>query len=81
MLCRLGPKFGYFPEGSKSWAIVTENAKERAQTIFDNMKIKITADSQRHLAAVVDTVNFKQNYMKEKINQWIQELRILGKIV
>ena len=40
-LCRLGPKFGYFPEGSKSWIIVRENAKERAQTIFDNTEIKI----------------------------------------
>ena len=28
-------KFGYFPEGSKSWIIVRENAKERAQ-IMDN---------------------------------------------
>ena len=32
MLCRLGPKFGYFPGRSKSWIIVRENAKERAQT-------------------------------------------------
>ena len=40
MLCRLGPKFRYFPEGSKSWIIVRENAKGRAQTIFDNTKIK-----------------------------------------
>ena len=79
-LCRLGPKFGYFPEGSKSWIIVRENAKERAQTIFDNTKIKITTDGQRHLGAVIGTANFKQNYMKEKINQWIQELRILSKI-
>ena len=79
-LCRLGPKFGYFPEGSKSWITVRENAKERAQTIFDNKKIKITTDGQRHLGAVTGTANFKQNYMKEKINQWIQELRILSKI-
>ena len=42
-ICRLDPKFGCFPEGSKSWIIVRENAKERAQTIFDNTKIKITS--------------------------------------
>ena len=54
--------------------------KERAQTIFNNTKIKITTDGQRHLRAVIGTANFKQNYMKEKINQWIQELRILSKI-
>ena len=76
-LCRLGVKYG-FPEGSKSWIIVRENAKERAQTIFDNTKIKITTDGQRHLGAVIGTANFKQNYMKEKINQWLQELHILS---
>ena len=79
-LCRLGPKFGYFPEGSKSWIIVRENAKERAQTMFHNTKIKITTDDQRHLGAVTCAANFKQNYMKEKINQWMQELCILSKI-
>ena len=39
-LRRLGPKFGNSPEGRKSWIIVRENAKERAQTIFNNMKKK-----------------------------------------
>ena len=68
-LCRLGPKFGYFLEGSKSWIIVRENAKERAQTIFDNTKIKIITDGQRRLGAVIGTANFKQNYMNQKTNQ------------
>ena len=69
ILCRLGPKFGYFPEGSKSWIIVRENAKEHAQTIFNKTKMKLTTDGQRHLGAVIGTANFKQNYMKEKISQ------------
>ena len=76
----MGPKFGYFSEGSKSWIAVRENAKERAQTISDNTKIKITTDGQRHLGTVIGTASFKKNYMKEKINQWIPELRILNKI-
>ena len=76
----MGPKFGYFPEGSKSWIIVRENAKERVQTIFDITKIQIITDGQRHLGAVIGTANFKQNYMKETISQWIQELRISSKI-
>ena len=57
-----------------------ENAKEHAQTILNKTKIKLTTEGQRHLGAVIGTANFKQNYMKEKINQWIQELRILSKI-
>ena len=57
-----------------------ENIKECAQTIFNNMKIKITTDGQRHLGAAIGTANFKQNYMKEKISQWIQQLCILSKI-
>ena len=79
-LCRLGPKFGYFAEESKSRVIVRENGKERAHTIFDNTKIKIQTDGQRHVGPVIGTGNLRQNYMKEKINQWIQELRILSKI-
>ena len=57
-----------------------ENAKEHVQTIFNNKKIKITTDDQRNFGAFIGTANFKQNYVKEKINQWIQELRILRKI-
>ena len=32
------------------------------------------------MGAVIGTASFKQNYVKEKIDQWIQELRILSEI-
>ena len=56
-LCRLGPKFSHFLEGSKSWLIV----KEKSQSVFKDTNIKITKESQRHLGATIGSETFKQN--------------------
>ena len=69
MLCRLGPKFGYFPEGSKSWLIVKEKEVQKAQSVFKDTNIKITTEGQRHLGAVIGSETFKQKYVQEKIDQ------------
>ena len=44
MLCRLGPKFGYFPEGSKSWLIMKEKEVQKAQSLCKDTNIKITTE-------------------------------------
>ena len=49
----LGPKFGYYPETSKSWSIVKEKAKQRTFTVFKDTAIKIKTKGQRHLGAVI----------------------------
>ena len=56
-LCRLGPKFGHFLEGSKSWLIV----KEKAQSVFKDTNIKITKEGQRYLGATIGSETVKQN--------------------
>ena len=33
-LCKLDPKFGYFPEATKSWLIVEVNTEDKATEIF-----------------------------------------------
>ena len=58
-LCRLGPKFGYFPEGSKSWLIVKGKGVQKAQSVFKDTNIKITTEGQRHLGAVIGSETFK----------------------
>ena len=45
----------------KPWIIVRENAKERAQTIFDNTKIKIINDGQRLYDLVMSRTRLRVN--------------------
>ena len=67
--CRLGPNFGYFPEGSKSWLTVKEKEVQKVQSVFKDANIKITTEGQRHLGAVIGSETFKQKYVQEKIDQ------------
>ena len=79
-LCEMGPKFGYYPQASKSWLIVKSHTVHRAKSIFENTDIQITTSGKRHLGAVIGTLSYKNQYMEEKINTWIDEIRVLIKI-
>lgn len=56
-LCALGPKFEYYPEGSKTCLYVKEKAKQQTLSIFKDTAIKITTEGQRHLGAVPPNTN------------------------
>ena len=52
-LCKLGPKFGYHPEASKTWLIVKNDFYDIANTPVKSTKINVTSNRKRHLGAVV----------------------------
>ena len=79
-LCEMGPKFGYYLQARKSWLIVTSHTVHRAKSIFENTDIQITTSGKRHFGAVIGTLSYKHQYMEEKINTWIDEIRVLIKI-
>ena len=66
-LCMLGPKFGYYPEASKSWLIVEEKAKQRAFTVFKDTAIKITTDGQHHLGGAIGSSKHKVSMFKTRL--------------
>ena len=78
-LCELGPKFGYYPEASKTWLIVKNDFYEMTNTTFKSTKINVTSNGKRHLGTVIGSRSYK-DYMNEKIGQWIKEVKLLSEI-
>ena len=77
-LCKLGPKFGYFPEATKSWLIIKPNVSHKAHNTFRSTNIQITAKGKRHLGAVIGTNQYRQEYTMEKIDKWVEEMHVLS---
>ena len=79
-LCELGEKFGYYPEESKTWLIVKNDFYDIANTTFKSTKINVTSNGMRHLGAVIGSRSYKEDYMNEKIDQRIKEVKLLSEI-
>ena len=75
-----GPKYGYCPKSSKSFLIVKQHYKEYAERIFAGSNIKITTEGARYLGAVLGDISFKEEYLRNKVHSWKNQLEILSKI-
>ena len=78
--CELGPKFGYFPEPTKSWLIVKPGCFDKAIHTFNETNIQITTQGRRHLGTALGTSKFRNEYIMQKINKWVEELHASSEI-
>ena len=79
-LCDVGPKYGYFPLPSKTVLIVKKEFERKACEIFAGTGVKITTSGERHMGAVIGTTEFKKEYVKGKVEKWIQDIEELATI-
>ena len=76
-----GPKFGYYPKPCKTVLIVKNPEDlELAREIFKDTGITIDTEGERHLGAVIGDQNFKEKYVKKKIDNWIRDVEQLTEI-
>ena len=77
----IGPRYGYFPNPKKCVLIVkSESMREKASEIFGKFGIQITCRGQRHLGAIVGTPEYKEEYIRDKVREWKEDIKTLASI-
>ena len=75
MLSTLGPDFGYSSNGKKRWIIAKPNKKE----VFKETVINITIKAKIHLVAAISSREYQEDYVSEKVSDWVSEVVQLAK--
>ena len=66
-------------EDVRNFASVREDLVLQAKT-FKSTKINVTLNGKSHLGAAIDSRSYKEDYINEKIDQWIKEVKLLSEI-
>ena len=53
-----------------------EDMKLKAKKIFQRQGIELTTKKKCHLGAVVGSQEFKKEYLEEKVNNWIEDVKL-----
>jgi hypothetical protein len=75
-----GPLLGYYPKASKSWLVVKEDRVDAAREIFADTDINITSEGRVYLGGFVGSKESRENYAKELVKKWCEQLMMLSKI-
>ncbi len=73
-----GPKFGYFPNASKTIIIAKEKAKDDAAALFKDTGVEITVVGNRYLGGALGVDPFLEKFIQEKISSWTMEVERLS---
>ena len=76
----VGPRYGYFPNSSKTCILAKEHTAELAHEVFVGTGISISAQGKRYLGGALGSSSFIKQYMERKVEGWINELNTLSAI-
>ena len=79
-LTSLGPRYGYFPNPSKTWLVTKGGLHPTADTIFATTGVKVTSDGRPYLGAAIGSPSYISSYVEGKVEAWVNDLRRLAEI-
>ena len=76
-LSQYGPKYGYFPNSSKTKLLVKPQYVEEAHTIFQGTGIEVCHDGGKYLGGAIGTSSFIESFLQQKVATWLIDLERL----
>jgi len=73
-LVHLGLDYGYFPNAVKTCK------PHKARVLFHGTGVVITDSDRRHLGSALDTKEFLNSYVQNKVSAWVGEIEKLSEI-
>ena len=73
-LLEIGPKYGYFPNSSKTYLVVKPHLFIEANNLFSGTNVIITPSGHSYLGAAIGTKIFREQFTRDKVNKWRKEL-------
>ena len=65
----LGPDFGYFLDNKKCWIIAKPAEEESVREAFKETSINLTKQGHKHLGAVINSLEYLDEYISEKVSR------------
>ena len=79
-LNKVGPSYGYYPNGSKTWLIVKLEEYGNATNVFSGTNVQISIQGKRHLGAALGSRSCVDTFTYGCVSDWICELKELSQI-
>ena len=62
-----GPRYGYFPNASKTWLVTKKDLLPNAMQAFADTDVQVTTDGRPYLGAALGTEEFAQAFVADKV--------------
>uniref|UniRef100_A0A8D8RP38 Reverse transcriptase domain-containing protein n=1 Tax=Cacopsylla melanoneura TaxID=428564 RepID=A0A8D8RP38_9HEMI len=74
LLLEEGPKWGYYPEPSKSYLIIKDGMQQEAEQLFNMYNVKIVR-SHKFLGSMIGSQDNIENFVEEKVKDWTNHVK------
>ena len=77
-----GPKYGYYPNATKSWLVVKPEFLEEAERLFAGTGINISSEGRPYLGSFINVNDGKSqdDFVENKVKKWIKKIEKLSEI-